>query len=48
MKGEETKEPYNSSIVRRVMPSASETELLEATENLRRYVVAMWELYRPA
>ena len=39
-------ESYIPPVVRRVMPGATEAELLEATETLRRYLKAMYALYR--
>jgi hypothetical protein len=37
--------PYIPSLVRRLMPNASEQELIEATENLRRFVCVAEKIY---
>lgn len=41
---EETK-PYIPSFIRRLMVNASEQERLEATERLRRYLLAMYAIF---
>ena len=38
--------PYIPPFIRRLMPSASEEELLRATNNLRRYLSVMYRLFR--
>lgn len=37
--------PEISPLVRKWMPDASETELIEATENLRRYLGVVYRIY---
>ncbi|TAJ36856.1 MAG: hypothetical protein EPO55_20235 [Reyranella sp.] len=39
-------EPYIPPFIRRLMPSASEQDLLRATNNLRRYLSVMYRLFR--
>ena len=38
--------PYVASCVRRLMPNASEQELIEATERLCRFVRLAYDIYR--
>ena len=38
--------PTIPSFIRRVMPNASEAELLEATENFKEYMKVVWGIYQ--
>lgn len=40
------KQPYVPPFIRRRMPNATEEEILEAAENLKRYLTVMYRIFR--
>lgn len=41
----ESDRPYVAPFIRRLMPDATEDEIVEASENLRRYLLIMYDIF---
>lgn len=43
---DEVPQPYVAPFIRRLMKDATEEEILQASENLRQYLLVMYDIYR--